>query len=177
MTSWDDQPTILTVSGIFFPFLDPKPEHINIWDIAHGLSMACRFAGQIRAFYSVAEHSVRVSQICDPSVARWALLHDASEAYLPDMPRPMKRCLPDFRAMERRIQKAICERFDLPIEEPAEVKCADLVMLATEGRDLCAPGWEWQDLPNRPLLAKIEHPFGPLAARDAFLTRYHELFS
>src|SRR5271165_7548492 len=82
---------IQTYTGrVMYP-LDPRPEEINIIDIAHALSNLCRFTGHVRTFYSVAEHSVRVSQHCDPKDALWGLLHDASEAYLADMSRPMKR--------------------------------------------------------------------------------------
>src|ERR1017187_10636100 len=78
--------SITTFSGIHFWPLLPNPADIRIEDIAHALSNQCRFAGHAREFYSVAEHSVRVSQLCPPEDALWGLLHDASEAYLTDVP-------------------------------------------------------------------------------------------
>ena len=82
---------IQTMSGVIFYPLDPRPEEIRIEDIAHALSHQCRFAGHCREFYSVAEHSVRVSRELPQEFMLWGLLHDASEAYLVDLPRPIKR--------------------------------------------------------------------------------------
>src|SRR4051812_6540197 len=80
-----------TISGkAFFP-LDPRPADVDIQDIAHALAFQCRFGGHVKEFYSVAEHSVRVSLICAHEDAKWGLLHDATEAYLSDIVRPVKR--------------------------------------------------------------------------------------
>ena len=95
-----------TFSGLRFWPLDPNPEKILIADIAHALAHQCRFGGHASKFYSVAEHSVHVSKLCLPEHALWGLLHDASEAYLVDLPRPLK-LLPEFapyREAERRLQ-------------------------------------------------------------------------
>ena len=73
----------------FYPY-DPRPEQICIEDIAHGLSMLCRFAGQCRFFFSVAEHSIAVAHLLPANLKLFGLLHDASEAYLVDLPRPVK---------------------------------------------------------------------------------------
>ena len=78
----------------FYPY-DPRPEQICIEDIAHGLSMLCRFAGQCRFFFSVAEHSIAVAHLLPANLKLFGLLHDASEAYLADLPRPVKAGLPD----------------------------------------------------------------------------------
>jgi len=107
--------SITTFSGISFWPLLPNPDDIRIDDIAHALAHQCRFAGHTRLFYSVAEHSVRVSQLCRPEDALWGLLHDASEAYLSDVPAPLKE-LPEFepyRAAERNLQGAVAQRFGL----------------------------------------------------------------
>src|ERR1039457_118422 len=80
-----------TFSGLRFWPLDPNPEKILIDDIAHALAHQCRFGGHASRFYSVAEHSVHVSRLCPPEDALWGLLHDASEAYLVDLPRPLKQ--------------------------------------------------------------------------------------
>ncbi len=176
MTSYNGTPGIITVSGRFFEFLDPKPEQICIEDIAHALSMICRFAGHTWKFYSVAEHSVRVSQVCDPSDALWGLLHDAAEAYMVDMPAPLKRVIPAYRKIEARVQAEIMKRFGLPHLEPGNVKWADGRLLATEARDLCAPEGEFRGLPEKPLPLKIT-PVSQWEAEDWFFDRFAELFS
>ena len=81
---------MVTYTGKEFYPLDPNPADIDIKDIAHALSNCCRFAGHIKSFYSVAQHSVIVSELCEPENALAGLLHDASEAYLSDIARPVK---------------------------------------------------------------------------------------
>ena len=97
-------PWIQTHLGIQFIVLEPRFENIHIGDIAHALSMNCRFNGHCKDFYSVAEHSVHVSRILDddPNLALWGLLHDASEAYITDLPRPVKNAMPQFEEIEER---------------------------------------------------------------------------
>lgn len=124
--------------GAFYPF-DPRPEDVHITDIAHALSQLCRYGGHSRVFYSVAQHSVLVSQHAPAPHKLWALLHDASEAYLVDVPRPIKRALPDYRAAEKRIMAAVCARFGLPAEEPPEVTLVDNRILADERKALLSP--------------------------------------
>lgn len=130
---------IQTYTGrAFYPF-DPRPEDVCITDIAHALSQLCRYGGHCRVFYSVAQHSVLVSQHAPDPHKLWALLHDASEAYLVDLPRPIKRSLPDYRAAEQRIMAAICARYGLPPVEPPEVKLVDNRILADERKALLTP--------------------------------------
>jgi len=164
----------MTISGTFFDFLEPKPEQIHIEDIAHALSLTCRFSGHVTEFYSVAEHCVRVSQICEPDDYLWGLLHDASEAYLTDIPTPIKHELPRYKEMERTVQATIIRRFKLPQTEPESVRRADKIMLATEGRDLCAPGWEYWGLPYPPLKNKVE-PWPEWFAEEMFLETFASL--
>jgi len=129
-------PTILTHSGLHFNLLAPDPDLIEIEDIAHALSHLCRFTGHTRQFYSVAEHSVRVSCLVPPAYRLEALLHDAAEAYIGDVSSPLKALLPAYRGIEHNIDHAIRARFGLPLAQTHCVKQADLVMLATERRDL-----------------------------------------
>jgi uncharacterized protein len=150
---------IQTFSGLVMYPLDPRVSEICIEDITHALSNLCRFTGHTKTFYSVAEHSVRVSWECDPADALWGLLHDASEAYLADMSRPMKRSPgfgPIYMEAEARLMRVICLKFGLSPECPESVKVADTRLLMTEKRDLmhgCNKPWE--DV-GEPLKARIQ---------------------
>ena len=115
----------------FFPF-DPRPEQICIEDIAHGLSMLCRFSGQCPYFYSVAEHSIYLVHFLPDNLQLEGLLHDASEAYLADLPRPVKAGLPEYKAIEARVERVIAEKFGLPFPMAPEVKAADQALLKHE---------------------------------------------
>lgn len=170
---------IQTYTGRQFWPCDPRPEEIHIEDIAHSLSMQCRFTGHCEQFYSVAEHSVRVSEILPGNSALWGLMHDASEAYLTDLSRPLKRGSglgPIYKAMESRLMRAVCERFGMPIDEPAEVKKADNCLLMTEKRDLMRshgslPKWSEPEDP----LDEIIIPWSWLHAKSVFLEKFSHL--
>lgn len=165
-----------TVSGRQFWPLDPRPEELDLSDIAHALSMLCRFNGHCREFYSVAEHSVRVSLECPPEHARWGLLHDAAEAYIGDMIRPLKRSMPHYRAAETRIVRAIADRWNLDLPIPEAVHRADLRLLYTERRDLMVLEHPWEgDGTVEPLPERIAPCPMPAAARAMFLARAQEL--
>jgi hypothetical protein len=116
-------PFMPTFTGLRFHPRDPRAEEIDLRDIARGLSRQCRYAGQVRCgFLSVAEHSVLVSQLV-PSVA--ALLHDAAEAYLSDIPRATKSELPHYLTLEARAMRAIAARFGFDTAETEEIRAAD----------------------------------------------------
>jgi 5'-deoxynucleotidase YfbR-like HD superfamily hydrolase len=170
--------------------LDPRPEELRIADIGHAISMLCRFTGHVHSFYSVAEHSVRVSIEAErratvagvhdtmrQHIARWGLLHDASEAYLVDLARPVKR-LPEmapYRNAEAAIMLTVAQRFGLMGDEPGLVKEVDVALCYTEARDLFPrvhPEWTWH---AEPLPGKIV----PLEWREAkalFRARFEELW-
>lgn len=133
-----------TQSGKAFWPLDPRPEDICIEDIAHALSMICRFGGHVSRFYSVAEHSVFVSTIVPQEHALTALMHDATEAYMSDLIMPIKECMPGYKDAEDRLWRVIAVKFGLPNEMPPCVKQADISMLLAERRDLKPNG------PDRP---------------------------
>jgi hypothetical protein len=167
---------IQTYSGRRFNPTKPNPDAVVIQDIAHALSMQCRFTGHTKKFYSVAQHSVYVSHICNEEDALWGLLHDASEAYLVDVPRPLKRSgkFQAYLDFEAQMQEAICKRFGLSIQEPPSVKKADTKLLATEARDLMSP--LHPDWVNRatPLPFTID-AWEPHKAKDMFMQRFFEL--
>jgi uncharacterized protein len=161
---------IQTYTGRQFWPLDPNPEDVHIDDIAHALGNMCRFNGHCKRFYSVAEHSIGVTDVAlrlpfakqlDISAkvhyARLALLHDATEAYLPDVTRPIKPSWPDFPVIEHRVLRAVLSAMDVPWNDEhwEHVKYADDIMLATEARDLMGrPPKRWAALP-RPRLRRI----------------------
>lgn len=168
---------IQTHSGIRFELLDPKPEMIDIHDIARALSHVCRFNGHVSRFYSVAQHSVLVSNIVGPEHALCGLLHDATEAYVGDVTRPLKALLPDYKTIEQRIWYAIAERFNLPPTLPLAIKHADNVALVTERRDLLQPSqhrWD-EGLEAVPTRAEAIRPMEPGPAYHAFLERFKQL--
>ena len=176
-----------TASGRYVEPLDLQPESVDLDDIAHSLACQCRFNGHTRAFYSVAEHSIRVSRLLapDPVLELWGLLHDASEAYLCDLPRPLKHASGEFgdlyREAEMKAMVAIAEALDLPLLKTGQlrkIKKADLVMLATEKRDLCpnVADVTWDVLRGvKPVPERILHPFEPREARAAFVRTYVRL--
>jgi len=171
--------TIGVYSGGTFDILNPRSEDVRIEDIAHALSQQCRFTGHTRSFYSVAQHSILVSQICDPADALWGLLHDSSEAYMGDMNRPLKHTpeMSRFRTAEKAALFAITTHFGLDPKEPASVKAADRRLVVSEARDLLpgshSEGWEdFQDV--TPLPFEII-PMEPRDAEARFLDRFEEL--
>lgn len=175
---------IQTYSGRKFHLLSPRPEDICIVDIAHALSNQCRFAGHLKRFYSVAEHCVRVCSLVEswphtPAMALAALMHDADEAYLTDVPRPFKY-LPEFapfRDAESRVMSVIASVFGVPYPFPDEIKRADGILLGTEARDLMLkpPPDNWH-LKYEHLKDKIV-PMSPRVARRAFLCKFHSIMA
>lgn len=124
---------MLTRSGKRFYPCDPHPDDIDIEDIAVGLSAQYRFAGQTGTLLTVAEHSVWCSRYADLEFKLEALLHDAVEAYISDIPSPAKRALPDFCAMEDAIwAKAVAVKYDLPVTMSEAVHLVDQRMMVTE---------------------------------------------
>jgi len=170
-------PTILLASGNYFDMLDPEGSAFTLDDIAHGLSNVCRFAGQSSRFYSVAQHSVLVSRIVPEEDALAGLMHDAAEAFIGDVSKPLKIMLPDYQALERRVEAAVFSRFGLPASLPSSVKEADLAMLATEQHALM-PDREGRSYAGGKTPLDIEiPPMGPREAKMRFLARFADLAS
>lgn len=178
MLSDDNDGWIRTGTGGRFWPLDPRPEHVRIEDIAHALSNRCRYGCFARPFYSVAQHSVLVSEHCDPRDALWGLLHDAEEAYSPfgDIPRPVKVRLPPFvRKVNARIQNAVCLRFGLDPVEPESVKHADNAIILDEKAAVMRHGGSLSCIPGTERLGVIIYPWEPEFAEAAFLARFDQL--
>ena len=175
----DDGRFVETYSGVrFFPF-DPHPSTIQIVDIAQGLSHTCRYSGQCQFYYSVAQHSLYVANELeregyDSRLQCYGLFHDAAEAYLSDLPRPIKAEFEEFSALEERILAAVWEAFDLDSPTPDEwevVMDADDRLLHYEAGELLADG-SWADPVDLPYELV---PLSPAAVREQFLDRAETL--
>ncbi len=155
---------IETCSGTPFHFDAPEKHTFRITDIAHSLSMQCRFCGHTRRFYSIAEHSLHVAGLC-PTVDMFllGLLHDATEAYLGDVTSPLKARLPDYRALEKRVEAEIYRQllgFCPTVGQRDYIHKQDRRMLGVEARELLVTGGKgWScldgvDLPDVTLECK-----------------------
>jgi hypothetical protein len=168
---------IQTYTGKRFDPINPRAEDVDIIDIAHALSMQCRYSGHTSQFLSVAEHCVRVSRAVPPADALWGLLHDAAEAYIGDLAQPLKAHMPAFVATEQKLHAVIAERFGLSLPMPRSVHVADVRMLATEVRDLMQEPpepWEFQRVGIEPY-DEVIVPWSSNCARFAYLERLNQL--
>jgi hypothetical protein len=123
---------MLTASGGEFYPLDPRADEVEIEDIAHALGMACRFGGHTTRFYSVAEHCVLMATRAPRGLELATLMHDASEAYLQDVIRPVKVHLTNYLPIEDRLMHVIAHRYNFAWPMPAEVKRLDEAMIGAE---------------------------------------------
>lgn len=158
--------------GRFYP-LDPRPEEVNIRDIAKSLSKMVRFNGHTDRFYSVAEHSVHVSRLCREKRLS-ALLHDATEAYVGDMIRPLKYAMPAFREVEKGVWKAVASHFDIEEDLGEEIHRADNLMCAREKLDIFSNSEQWENFPRDSELRGCPNVYGlsPKDAEDLFMNMY-----
>ena len=204
---------IQTYTGLSFYPNDLRPEDIDINDIAHALSLICRFNGHCTEFYSVAEHSVRVSRYMQARYARckmempspdvcsiYGLMHDTPEAYITDIPRPIKIDLPQFKVLEDSIYIEILKKFKLRgdyksvknyfngfetreryfparkfITIDEAVHLADNILLATEKRDIMRREPQSWGLMAPPLKKRII-PYSPREAERLFLNEFYRLY-
>ncbi len=169
---------ITTYTGRRINPLDASPSDVNITDIAVALSRQARWSGHTRyGHYSVAEHSVRVSTICPIDDSLWGLLHDASEAYLCDIPRPIKHhpSFAFYREVEKRLMAVICETFGLQLEQPESVHRADSILLWTEARDLM--GMTAPASYDGPIMREQIRPWTQEKASNRFLERFERLLT
>ena len=140
-----------TFTGREFYPLDPRMEEIEIRDIAHALSLSCRYGGHSLCFYSVAEHCVHIAEAAPDDMKLVALLHDASEAYLSDVIRPIKPFLENYDSIEEGLMAVIAGKFGFQWPMPAEIKRLDNAILADERDQVMAkPPRDWH-LPEPPL--------------------------
>jgi hypothetical protein len=177
-------PYLQTVSGRWVNPFDPDPNQIELADIARALANQCRFGGHCRTFYSVAQHCVIVSELIEEEGASAdqalaGLMHDAAEAYLGDLPHPIKhrsQLGQAFREAEGPLERVIRERFSI-IDSPAAIKRVDRALLATERLAFSAERWHWPELAGVEPLGLELVAWSPDEAADAFIRRFEELDS
>jgi hypothetical protein len=163
-------------SGGYIDLLNPDREAIRIQDIARGLSHTARFGGQSPWPYSVAQHSVLMSRLIEPEFAVLALLHDAAEAYLGDVQRPLKALLPEYRAIEANFEGVIADKYSLPwFSGKKSLRYWDLRMLATEKIQVLGTLDYWISTAEvDPAEVRIKR-WGPEQAYSRFMARAREL--
>jgi hypothetical protein len=155
---------IRTNSGIYMNVFEPSIDMISIEDIGHALSHQCRFGGHLPQFYSVAQHSFICQSMIEPEHKLAALLHDASEAYLLDIPSPIKHRLMDYKEIEDRLMRMIAEKFQFQYPLYKRIKEIDQQVLQIE--------WDGLMLQNiKPSFV----PFSPGEAKKTFLDCFYQL--
>jgi hypothetical protein len=167
---------IATFSGRKVPIVGAVADDVEITDVAHSLSLQCRYNGAVREFYSVAEHCWLMSHAVSPENALWALLHDATEAYIGDLVRPVKRLLPDFVDIEDALMATIADKYGIALTMPAEVRDADNRICRDEMDALLAnPDGYARSIDAHPYLGVEVQSFEPKAAEALYLARFNEL--
>ena len=182
--SHDRGPWMFTASGRKFYPGCPRSDEVYLEDVAHSLANICRFGGHTKAFYSVAQHAILVSGICErlvpecPAIWYYGLHHDDAEAYTGDVITQIKYLCPAVRAFHKPIERAVARAFGLPEQLPPVVKQADLIALATENRDLLhGQGLHMPrgfTLPD-PIHDAIIGPLNPLGAATRYVHRHQDL--
>ena len=177
------EPEIQTFSGRRINPFAPNPQQIVIDDIAQALANQCRFGGHCRTFYSVAQHSCLLTDLVaaadgDETDQLWALLHDAAEAYLVDLPHPLKHRSElgeRFREIEIPLQAVILKRFGLPPVPPAKLKEIDRALLAAEKAALLPDTWDWPELEGVDAVTIEIDPWLPERAAGELRARFDGL--
>lgn len=176
---------IITLSGQGFVFEHPDPEAIVIEDIAHALSHICRYTGHTREFYSVAEHSIRVSKMVEEKYGRAyaleGLMHDASEAYITDVSKPLKMLLGEpYKRLETIAMGVIASKFGFRAEKSEPVAYCDGALYLAERRDLFGeikPTFTLTHHVEKTACEDIIKPMTPSTAKSLFLLRFAEVQS
>lgn len=161
---------ITTFTGKLVNPLSMCPDNIDILDIAHHLSLECRYSGACPEHYSVAQHSVYVScRFHSPTLRLAGLLHDSAEAYLKDIPSPVKRDprMAWYVEIEHALTRMIFKKFGIDPELLAETKAADDQLLIDEIASF------WADSPMRRSATQIITPWSPRQAEDSFLAHFY----
>lgn len=180
-----DLGSMVTFSGLYINPVNPNPEKIKIEDIAHALSQLCRFGGHTNQFYSVAQHCCHVHDFmrdhfdCSENQKLAGLLHDAAEAYLVDLPRPVKGQIPQYKEIEYNLMQVIFRKFGVTESEDTHVlvKQADDAVLRSEAESFMPNGgkeWDWEGIDNRGFV--IPSAWTPATAKHTFLRKFNALY-
>lgn len=172
--------TIRRFSGGYFDFADPESTPVSLVDIAVGLSNTCRFAGQLNEFYSVAEHSIHCLHVanemgCSLYEKRAVFMHDAAEAFVGDVPKPLKIMLPGYKQIEKQVEAAIFKHFDI-VMFPV-VKEIDLMLLRAEKEHFFGKQDQWHDLDGVKDCSSVVSIscMKPKIAKSAFMAEAYDL--
>ena len=166
---------ITTYRGREIDVLRPTVSDIYIEDIAHALSMICRYGGHSERFYSVAEHCVHLSNCATEENALEALMHDSAEAYIGGIVRPIKDAIPEFQRIEDKLYSVIASRYNFHGDIPEEVHSLDDRILVNEECLLMPRSGKWPSLAGlRPLAVELQF-WTPQEAEAAFLQRFYDL--
>ena len=171
-----------TVSGRRIWPLDIRHGDVVPEDVAHALGMTCRYGGHTASFYSVAEHCClladhAIATTGDARLALDLLIHDAAEAYLGDIPRPLKACLPaEWKKIEKAADEACTRALGGRWPWPAAVKDLDHAILLDERAAMMSEsGNHWDSLDGIAALGVQIHRWSPETARSEWLARYRLL--
>ena len=151
-----------TYSGKLIDFNNVRAEDIDIRDIAHGLAHITRFGGQAQNHITVAEHSLTVASLVPDRYKFNALMHDSAEAYLGDIPKPLKNLLPDYTRIEKYLMQIIAAKFDFEYPLPRIIKEADMQAIRQEWAENVLSSREESIIPK------------DLALREEFLAKFEE---
>tara|TARA_R110000803_G_scaffold67241_7_gene128926 strand:- start:85 stop:612 length:528 start_codon:yes stop_codon:yes gene_type:complete len=169
---------IQMLDGQYIDLLKPDFSKTKIDSIGWALSNICRFNGHTKQFYSVAQHSVLSSFLVPEHLAYDALMHDSAEAIIGDVASPLKRLLPDYKAIEETIEIALFKTFNVKYPLPPEIKTADLMMLKAE-RELLMPdtGDEWEVLKDVQVnsILRVSEVWDQKRSYERFINRFKEL--
>lgn len=178
---WADMPNgIMTQSGNKVDLLNPSSDQLTIEDIARGLAYKAHYCGHTPFYFSIAEHSILVSKITNGLLP--ALLHDASEAYLSDIVRPLKTELPEYREIEKNFMKVIYESFGISLTDKVSdsIKFADVLALSFEWRNFFPgepdPFIDNSDIEWKTYIFNLEiHYYSPDIAMKMFLREFNKI--
>ncbi len=163
-------------SGKKFDYSNLSLDSICIQDIAHSLSLQCRYVGHCEEFYSVAQHSVLVSRLLPQPLKFQGLMHDAAEAYLGDMNTALKALCPDYQKLEKAVESLCMAKFGINYPFNREIKNADMRLLTTELRDFM-PGEDYKVIKKEfPPLEEELIPWGSTASHQIFIEEFNRLY-
>lgn len=163
---------IKLLSGGHFDFVDMEQSDYTVEDIAHNLSRVCRFTGAVKSHYSVAQHAVLVSHCVPEEHALAALMHDSSEAFMSDINSPLKALIPQYKAIEKKVEKFMFGQMGLKFPMDASIKVADISVFTAENYYLRGVETDWAGIERYP---KKIVPWSAEKAKKEFLKRYVDL--